>query len=201
MLGGLLGLVFGILVLGVIAWGIRLSGSFEEGVLRSFRAMPSKLRPELPESTETLIELKKFLDQTQVSSLLQKLDPLSPRIYAEVDKTGQLLSSPEAIERLWNAPEMQSLTRHPKIIALRQDPQIQESLRSGHFVSVLRHPKVQAVCNDTSILTTLSTLDLKAQIDKALNPKETPASPPKEPKEPPKAGKEPQKSRPSPAAR
>lgn len=192
--GALFGLLFGVLVLGVIAWGIRLSGSFQEGVVRSLKTAPHKLRPELPESTQTLIDLKQFLDRTRASALLEKLDPLSPRFYSELEKAGQLLSSPEAIERLWNSPDMETITRHPKVIAVRNDAQIQGLLRSGNIMAALRHPRVQAACSDTSILTALGTVDLKKQVDLALHPKEPT---PKQPKDSPKPPKESQKSKPT----
>jgi uncharacterized membrane protein required for colicin V production len=195
--GAVLGLLFGVSVLGLIAWTIRLSGSFQEGVLRSLAQSPAKLRRQLPEATQTLLSLKQAVDQTPASDLLKKVDPLSPGFYKSLEKAGQLLGSPEALERLWIAPRLQSITRHPKAMALHEDPEVQNLLRSGKVVELLRHPKVRAAFSDTALLTSLSTIPIEQEIDEALHPPGSDPTPDQR-KEPPKKAREPAKPRPQP---
>ncbi len=176
-LGAGLGLVFGLTVLALAAWTIRLSGTFREGVARS--RIPSKHRAaaSAPASTsrstsDTILEIKHLLERTAITSLLSKFDPFPQTLYPQIEKAGQLLSSPEALERLFLAPEMQSISRHPKVMAVREDSAIQEKLRAGDLVSVMRNPKVRAAASDTQILTALNAISLEKQVDLALNPKE-----------------------------
>jgi uncharacterized membrane protein required for colicin V production len=169
VLGAGLGLVFGLSVLALAAWGIRLSGSFAEGVQRSSL---TKTRHGSKPEPSAILSLKHLLDETSVSSLLARLDPLPSTLYPKLEKAGQLLSSTESFERLLSAPDLEVLTRHPKVIALRGDPELQAAVREGDLLGILRNPKVRAAANDTQIMTALSRINLDQQVDAALSPRE-----------------------------
>lgn len=171
--GAGLGLVFGISVLALAAWGIRLSGSFAEGLQRT-----SNVKGKTPkQAPSTVLSLKHVLDQSAISSLISNIDPLPAQFYPRIEKAGQMLSSPDAFERLLSAPEMESIIKHPKVIALREDPKFQESLKTGDYMAILRNPKVRAAASDTQLVTALHTINIERQVDLALA--NTPA-PPKE---------------------
>ena len=172
LMGALLGVVHGVLVLALAAWGVRLAGSFSEGVRKSSAARVRSGAPAIADSK--ILSFKQALDHSPLSQWLTRMDPVPREMYTRLEKAGQILTSPEAMERLLLNPDFISITRHPKVIALREDPEVQASLHSGDLLGLLRHPKVRLALNDTQLQTTLQLLSWEKHVDQALI---TPASP------------------------
>jgi hypothetical protein len=66
---------------------------------------------------------------------------------------------------------------HPKIAALRDDPEVARAIRDGDFLALLRHPKVIAAANDSEVLKQLGSFDLQKALDTALKPKPAKSAP------------------------
>lgn len=173
-LGAAFGLFFGIAVLTLAAWGIRLGGSFAEGIQRSSTVKNRSIYKPEPGA---VLSLKHVLDRTSLSSVLAKIDPLPGTLYPQLEKAGQILGSPDSLERLLALPEMEPITRHPKLIALREDSQVQASIKAGDIFALLRNPKVRAAANDTQLMTALNRINLEHQVDVALGSKENKEKP------------------------
>ena len=167
--GAMLGLLSGLTVLALAAWGVRFFGSFAEGLhLGTKSATQAKGRPQLAAEPAPLVLLKKSIEDSAAGALLWKLDPLSPSVYPRVQKIGQVLTNPSARDRLLADPSMEALARNAKILALKSDPGLQEALRAGNVWEVLRHPKVQLAAADAQLLTQFRTIDLDKILDRAL---------------------------------
>jgi uncharacterized membrane protein required for colicin V production len=168
--GALLGTCYGLLVLVIAGFGVRLLGSFVEGVNQSssVRARAGARHQQPPVSA--LVTLKQALEQGSLAAWLARVDPLPVQLYSRLQKAGQLLCSPEALERLFASREFAPLARHPKILALREDSDLQERLKAGDLIGALRNPKLRAALNDTQIQTALGSASLERQVDEALAP-------------------------------
>lgn len=169
--GAALGLLSGLTVLALAAWGVRFFGSFAEGLHQGTKSAiqaKGKGRPHLAPEPAPLVFLKKSIEDSAAGALLWKLDPLSPGVYPRVQKMGQVLTNPIARDRLLADPSMDALARNAKILALKSDPDLQDALRAGNVWEVLRHPKVQLAAADAQLLTQFRTINLDNILDRAL---------------------------------
>ena len=72
------------------------------------------------------------------------------------------------MERLLALPSLQSVSKNPKLLALKDDPDFIAAVRSGNIMEALKNPRLQAAASDTQILTTIGTLDVDKALDQAL---------------------------------
>ncbi len=166
--GAILGLFSGLLLLGVGAWSVRLTGSLADGLQKGARARPSgKGSSPSPESSP-LSSLKKIVEDSTLSLWITKVDPVSPDWYPRLSKVGQVLTSPTARDRLLSDPSFAAVAKNPRLGFLRDDPVLQEALRTADLWTLLRSPKIQAAAADTQLLTALRLADVDAALDRAL---------------------------------
>lgn len=188
--GAALGLVFGVSVLVMVAWGVRIFGSFHEGVQKATTRVGRRYGPEPDPS----LSLKRIMDESSLSSFIQKIDPLKSDLYPRLEKAGQLLASPTALDRFLNAPEAFAFARHPKIQALRDDPQFLENLKNGDVLALLQNPRLQAAASDAQLMTAFNALNLEKLVDRSISKVEPPPlkePTPALPAPPPSSGKRP----------
>ncbi len=167
--GAALGLLSGILVLIFGAWGVRFFGSFAEGLQKGTRVANQKIKPHAVPEPEPLVSLKKAIEESGAGSLMAWLDPLPQSLYPRLQKIGQVFANPAARDKFLTDPGMEVLSKNAKLLALKLDPELQQSLQSGDVWSVLRNPKVQVAASDALLLTTLRTIDLDKILDRALS--------------------------------
>ena len=174
--GAVLGLVSGLLVLALGAWGIRLAGSLADGLQTGAQAKPLKKGQQPPSSPDPspLAALKKTVEESPLSAWITKVDPVSPDWYPRLSKIGQALTSPAARERLLADPSFEAVAKNPRLGALRDDPALQEALRSADLWTLLRSPKVQAAAADTQLLTALRLAEVDQALERALHPQGRP---------------------------
>ena len=174
--GALLGLLSGLLLLGVCAWAVRIAGSLADGLQTGARLKsPAKGQPApIAAETSALASLKKAVEKSSLSEWIAKADPLTPEWYPRLGKIGQILASPAASERLLADPALATIARSPHLAAIRNDPDLQEALRSADLWTLLRSPKVQAGAADTQLRTALKLLDVDRALERALHPPNTP---------------------------
>ncbi len=171
MSGAVLGLLSGVALLGLAAWGVRFFGSFAEGLTKGeTTALHARGKPATTTEPPALVAIKKVIEDSSVGVLLGRLDPLPPNLYPRMQKLGQVFTNPAAKERFLTDPEMESLGKNLKLQALKTDPELQQALHSGDVWAVLRNPKVQSAAADAQLLTALRTIDLDKLLDRAVYP-------------------------------
>jgi len=167
--GAALGLLTGLIVLGIGAWGIRFFGTFAEGLQKgSVAGSRHKSRPQTVEFSP-LVAIKKAVEESPPGQMLSRLDPLPEAVYARLQRMGQVFTNTTARERFIADPSMELLAKNTKLLALTADPELQEALHSGDLWALLRNHKVQSAASDAQLLTALRTVDLDRALERALS--------------------------------
>jgi len=174
--GAALGLLSGLLILGLGAWGVRLAGSLADGLQTGALTKPLKKGQPVQSAPDpsVLTALKKTLEESPLSRWITKVDPVSPDWYPRLSKIGQVLTSQAARDRLLADPSFEAVAKNPRLVSLRDDPALQEALRSADLWALLRSPKIQAAAADTQLLTDLRRTDIDAALERALHPANRP---------------------------
>jgi len=172
--GALLGAGFGVFLVLVCAIAIRLIGSVADAEMHPHPQQRGAPTPTA--AARRLAALKHSLESGQAGAFLQQVDPVPEKVYSTLGRVGELAASPQGLERFTNDRQVQHVSAHPKILALRDDPQIAEAVRAGDFFSLLRNPNVIAAANDPEVAKLLGGFDLQKALDQALPAKEKPPS-------------------------
>jgi len=186
--GALMGVVFALVLLLVLADSIRLLGSIAEADSvappPTVAAKPPKVpnRYALPPAQEAtkpkartpllagLVELKQSLEKGVTGEVLQTLDPVPKKFYSVASKTGRVVSNLESAERFMTFPGAKELADRPAIQALREDPEILRTLRDGNYRTLLQNEKVIKAANDPKTAALIKQFDLEKALDHALAP-------------------------------
>jgi len=160
--GAVLGAIFGVFLVLVMAVGIRLLGSVAQSEIAYASA-------ELPRSTLTssLARMKSSIEGGATGAVLDSVDPVPDKLYSTLSKVGQIASSSEGLERFADNPGIRPLQNHPKIIALRDDPEIAKAVREQDFMGLLRNPRIVAAANDPEVIRILSGVNIEKALDDA----------------------------------
>jgi membrane protein required for colicin V production len=185
--GAILGLFFGLFLLWLTVATVRTVGALAEGqaasgskvearhsqdptaraldVRRRFLAQPDDGMQALATS---LARLKNSLELGLVGSVLKNSDPVSQKTYETLQKAGSVLSNAERTQKFLTFPGARELADHPKIVALRSDPQIAELVAQGRFIDLLQNPRVIEVANDPVLAQRIKKFDVQRALDYAL---------------------------------
>jgi len=185
--GAILGLFFGLLLLWLTVASVRTVGALAEGQAgrRSGAAAHGAQDPTsraldvrrrfLSESGDgmqtlatSLARLKNSLELGLLGSVLKSTDPISQPTYEMVEKAGSVLSSPERTQKFLTFPGARELAEHPKIVALRSDPEIADLIAQGRFLDLLQNPRVIEVANDPVLAQRIRKFDIQRALDYAL---------------------------------
>jgi membrane protein required for colicin V production len=185
--GAILGLFFGAFLLWLTVASVRTVGALAEGQARSrsgaaahgardptSRALDVRRRflSESEDGMQTLAislaRLKNSLELGLLGSVLKNTDPISQRTYETLEKAGSVLSSPERTQKFLTFPGARELSEHPKIVALRSDPEIADLISQGRFVDLLQNPRVIEVANDPVLAERIRKFDIQRALDYAL---------------------------------
>jgi hypothetical protein len=188
--GAALGLFFGAFLVWLIVVGVRSVGAVADAQVRaqaaaqSSNAQPQSLRaifprnPQFTESNEdsvalmaSLARLKNSIEFGSVGDIVRKTDVVPERTYEMLGKAGQLFANPENAQRFLNFPGARELTEHPKIAALRNDPEIFEMVAQGRLVDLLQNKKIIDAANDPVLVEQIKKFDLSAALDYAIEKK------------------------------
>jgi hypothetical protein len=189
--GAILGLFFGLFLLWVTVASVRTVGALAEGQTgsRSGSATHSAQDPtsralevrrrflsESEDRTQTLAtslaRLKNSLELGSVGSVLKNTDPVSQRTYQILEKAGSVLSNPERTQKFLTFPGARELAEHPKIVALRSDPEIADLIAQGRLLDLLQNPRVIDVANDPVLAQRIRKFDIQRALDHALEKKQ-----------------------------
>jgi hypothetical protein len=176
--GALTGIVFGLFFIWLILVGIRSVGAVADAQVQAHphREPPSSPRSDQPLALENihtdtltsfLARLKNSVEMGTLGDVFKKTDVTSPSIYQTLKDAGTVSANPENARRFLSFPGAVELSEHPKIVALRNDPEIARLIREGRILEVLQHRRVLDAANDPTVLEKVKQFDIKKALEYA----------------------------------
>ena len=188
--GAVVGLFFGLFLLWLTVASFRAIGALAEGQAASRSSVAesaqdptshalSVRRRFLSESGDgmqplaiSLARLKNSLELGLLGSVLKNTDPISQRTYETLEKAASVLSSPEHTQKFLTFPGARELAEHPKVVALRSDPEIADLIAQGRFMDLLQNPRIIETINDPVLAARIKKFDIQRAFDYALEQKQ-----------------------------
>jgi hypothetical protein len=177
--GALTGIVFGLFFLWLVLVGIRSVGAVADAQVQAHPpadAPPPSSRADRSLAVENidanaltsfLARLKNSVELGTVGGLLKKTDVTPPAVYQILKDVGTVSANPENARRFLSFPGAVELSEHPKIVALRNDPEIADLIRQGRIMELLQHPRVLAATNDPTLVARVKQFDIKKALEYA----------------------------------
>jgi hypothetical protein len=187
--GALVGLCFGAFFLWLILVGIRSVGSIAEAQVQarprvevskgpSARAHNPRLEDPAPlrnldaDSVAALVaRLKNSVELGTVGDIIKKTDVTPDSVYQTLNDVGTVAANPESAQRFLSFPGAVELSQHPKIVALRNDPEIADIIAQGRILELLNHPRLREAANDPTLVEQVKKFDLKKALEYAADEK------------------------------
>jgi hypothetical protein len=187
--GALLGIFFGAFLVWLIVVGVRAIGAVADAQVRGqpasrLAAQPQSLhavdmrRRLLAESNEepptlitSLARLKNSLELGALGDVVKKADVVPTQTYETLGKVGKIVSDPESAQKFLSFPGAHELSEHPKILALRNDPEIADMIAQGRFLDLLQDQKIIDAANDPALFEQIKKFDLQHALDYAVEQK------------------------------
>jgi hypothetical protein len=188
--GALAGLCFGAFFIWLILVGIRSVGSIAEAQVQarprseiaknpaprsqnSSRAEePSSLRNLDADSVSVFVaRLKNSVELGKLGDVIKKTDVTPDSVYQTLNDVGTVCANPESAQRFLTFPGAVELSQHPKIVALRNDPEIAELISQGRILELLQHPRLLEAANDPTLVARVKQFDLKKALEFAAQQK------------------------------
>jgi hypothetical protein len=189
--GAIIGLFFGLFALWLIVVSVRAVGAVAAAQVRGRSAT---VHPDLDPTSHALEIRRRFLgDRNEQSAafaaslarlknslefgafgnVIKQTDPVSQKTYDTLAKVGAVLASPERARRFLSFPGARDLSEHPKIVALRDDPEISEMITQKRFLDLLQDWRIIEAANDPALGKRIKKFDLQAALDYAVEQKVT----------------------------
>src|SRR6266436_4624128 len=149
--GAIVGLFLGVFTLWLIVVSVRALGAVAEAQVRS-RSVTVHAAPDptshalevrrrfLGDGNEqsaafaaSLARLKNSLELGRLGNAVKQMDPVSQKTYDTLAKVVAVISNPERARRFLSFPGARDLSDHPRIMALRDDPEISEMIAQRRF--------------------------------------------------------------------
>ena len=167
--GAVIGLFMGAFLVWLVVIGVRSIGAVADAQVReqgSSSATPERslhavdVRRGLfsgsddasPSLMATLARLKNSLEMGTVGNLVKKTDAIPTRTYEILGKLAQVASNPQSADRFLSFPGARELSEHPKIVALRNDPEIEDLFTHERFLDLLQDQRIIDALNDPTLL-------------------------------------------------
>lgn len=183
--GALVGLCFGAFFLWLILVGIRSVGSIAEAQVEarpqvdgSRGPSPRTANPPLEEPPPLrnldadsmavfVARLKNSVELGAVGNVIKKTDATPESVYQMLNDAGTVAANPESAQRFLSFPGAVELAQHPKIVALRNDPEIADIIAQGRILELLNHPRLREAANDPTLVERVKKFDLKKALEYA----------------------------------
>jgi uncharacterized membrane protein required for colicin V production len=184
--GALLGICFGAFFIWLILIGVRSIGAFADAQLharprpevgrnlsrRSAQSpLPEQTLPvanfDIDSLTTLLARLKNSVEMGPVGDVVKKADVMPTGVYQTLSEAGTVLSNPETAQQFLSFPGARELSEHPKIVALRDDPEIAKMIGQGRFFELIRDPRVVDAMNDPTLAEQVKRFDFKKALEYA----------------------------------
>jgi hypothetical protein len=177
--GAFIGLFFGAFLLWMIVVSIRAIGAVADGQVRSRASSQATdihaadvRRRFLGESAEqsatlamSLARLKNSLELGTVGEAVKRTDPVPSQNYETLGEVGSVFSNPKAAQRFLMFPGARELSEHPKIVALRNDPEISDMIAQGRVLDLLQDRRIIDAANDSTLREQIKKFDLQRALD------------------------------------
>jgi hypothetical protein len=173
--GALTGIVFGLFFIWLLLVGIRSVGSVADAQVQARPRIqvpaPQDKRAVSLENfdsdtvTSFLARLKNSVEMGTLGDLFKKTDVTSPGIYQALKDAGTVSANPESARRFLSFPGAVELSEHPKIVALRNDPEIADLIRHGRFLELMQHPRVVEAANDPTLVEKVKQFDIRKALE------------------------------------
>lgn len=148
----------------------RLSEAKDEGYLlaKPARAQRPPDQSKREDSVATVLaRLKNSVELGAFGEAVKKADVIPASAYETLGKAGEVLATPETASRFLSFPGAKELSEHPRIIALRDDPEIADMIAQGRFLDLLRDERLISAANDPALKEQVKKFDLRKALDYA----------------------------------
>ena len=184
--GAVLGLFFGLFFIWLLLLGIRSLGAVAEAQINASapnqiprfeertggRSVPVRRTPVATPPQDSiamsLARLKKSVELGAVGGVVKQTDVLSGGATETLGKVGEVFSKPERAARFLSYPGVTELANHPKLLALRADPEVVDMLEQGRLWALLQDDRLIEAANDPELAREIRSLDINAALDHAL---------------------------------
>jgi uncharacterized membrane protein required for colicin V production len=190
ILGAILGVAFGSFMFLVTTGLVRAVGTVAQSRMEDAENEKHLPNAEPPPDPGPLVrnfaKLNTALDEGASGKFLKRYDAVpATHVFATIAKVGIMASRPEAVDRFLRYPGVAKLAQHPKLVEVKNDPEVLKLLENHSFVKLLRHEKVLALATDPDFKAAMEKMEFEKALDFALEkqkPKD-PAEPPQPPRE------------------
>lgn len=159
LLGGCLGLAEAAVVLWLAAVGTHLSSSAHSFYPKEW----------LPQPLVVLETLKKSLHEGKLGAVLDLVDPVPLAYYSAVQNGFKVFQDPQALGRFLQSPAAKQLAEHPKVVALRNDPDFQRQLQTGNLLELMINSKFLSLLADDQLRSSFLTPEIAQALEDAAN--------------------------------
>ena len=177
--GAVVGLFLGAFLLWMIVVSIRAIGAVADAQVRSRASSQATdvhaldvRRRFLGESGEqsptlaiSLARLKNSLELGTVGDAVKRTDLVPSQTYETLAKVGSVFSNPKAAQKFLTFPGARGLSEHPKIVALRNDPEISDMIAQGRVLDLLQDQRIIDAANDSTLREQIKKFDLQRALD------------------------------------
>jgi uncharacterized membrane protein required for colicin V production len=183
--GAVLGFFFGAFLVWLVVVGVRSIGAVAEAKVREQSSSASAGQPQAIHAVDvrrglwnepneesaplltSLARLKNSLEMGVIGDAVKRTDVVPGQTYNTLGKIGQVVSNQESAKRFLSFPGANELSQHPKIVALRNDPEISQMIAQGHLVDLLQNEKIIDAANDPTLIKELKRFNLQKALDDA----------------------------------
>jgi hypothetical protein len=182
--GALAGLCFGAFFIWLILVGIRSVGSIADAQVHA-RSITESAKSPAPRSVNSprvdeprslgnfdadsvaafIARLKNSVELGALGDVIKKTDVTPDSVYQTLNDVGTVCANPESAQRFLTFPGAVELSQHPKIVALRNDPEIADLIAQGRILELLQHPRVLEAANDPTLVERVKQFDLKKALE------------------------------------
>jgi hypothetical protein len=184
--GAIVGLFFGAFALWLIVASVRAIGAVADAQIRSQAISRATDRPATSSAvdvqrrflsepnrrsaalTTSLARLKNSLELGLFGTAVKQTDPVPLKTYETLGKVGSVFSNPERAQKFLTFPGARELSEHPRIVALRDDPDISEMIAHGRFLDLLQNQRIIDAANDPTLADRIKNFDLPKAPDHAI---------------------------------
>jgi uncharacterized membrane protein required for colicin V production len=187
--GAIMGLFFGAFALWLIVASVRVVGAVADAQVRSRARSPEAGQSATLHALDvrqrflsepnvgsaalatSLVRLKNSLELGPLGNAVKQTDPIPLKTYETLEKLGSVFSNPERAQKFLTFPGARELSEHPKIVALRDDPDISEMIAQGRFLDLLQNQRIIDAANDPGLADRIKKFDLQRALDYAVEQK------------------------------
>ena len=166
--GSLIGAMGGLVTVWLLVLGIRFLGTAAEAEVNLARAAHGRQAPPPGQVALQLTALKHALDTGAAGEVIATVDPIPARSYVILNKITKVISSVDSMNRFVAFPGTRTLGDNPRIVALRQDPEILRHVQKHDFLGLVSNRHIVAALNDPEVSQLAREFELEKALDYAL---------------------------------